>query len=136
VVAIGGFKKGDWALPEGGRLLRSLEQKSYSIRVAVGDGWTLELTRWHNGNGRRRSPRSPRPGPRGGRARAKLVAKRVKKKDDAVRMGFWHLASNAQRNVRAIEAPKWQDVRRNYAGVVAAQLERVMAVTPETVNAG
>ena len=135
VVGIGAFKKGEWALPEGGRLLRGLEQKSYTIRVVVGDGWTLELSRWHNGNGQATvTAISPDLAREVAERAVKLVARRMKKKDDAVRMGFWHMAANAQRNVRAIEAPKWQEVRRNYAGSVAAQLERVMAVTPDTVN--
>jgi hypothetical protein len=134
-VSIGGFKKGEWALPEGGRLLRRVDQKSYSIQIAVGDGWTLELSRWHNGNGQATATAISADLAREVAERAaKLVAKRVRKKDGAVRMGFWHLNNTAQRQVRAIEAPKWADVRRNYAGSVAAQLERVMAVTPETVN--
>jgi hypothetical protein len=135
VVAVTRFKKGEWALPEGGRLLRSLEQKSYSARIAVGDGWTLELSRWHNGAGQATvTAISAQLAREVAERAAKLVAKRIGKKDDAVRMGFWHMAANAQRNVRAIEAPKWPQVRRNYAAAVAAQLERVMAVTPETVN--
>ncbi|HEU5332811.1 MAG TPA: DUF5925 domain-containing protein [Actinocrinis sp.] len=135
-VDIARFKKGEWALPEGGRLLRRLERKSFAIQIAVGDGWTLELSRWHQGNGMATvTAISAELAQEVAQKAAKLVAKRVKKKDDAVRMGFWHMANgNAQRQVRAIEAPAWKDVRRNYAANVAAQLERVMAVVPETVG--
>ena len=134
-VGIPRFKKGEWALPEGGRLLRSLEQKGYSIRVAVGDGWTLELARWHGGNGQATVTAISADLAREVAERAaRLVTRKLKKRDDTVRMGFWHMANNAQRNVRALEAPAWADVRRNYAAGVAAQLERLMAVTPQTVN--
>lgn len=135
VVGIPAFKKGEWALPEGGLLLRSIERKGFAIRVAVGDGWTLELSRWHGGNGEATvTAISPHLAREVAECAAKLVTKKVKRKDDSVRMGFWHLANNAQRQVRAIEAPVWADVRRNYAGSVAAQLERLMAVTPQDVN--
>jgi len=135
-VTIPAFKKGEWALPEGGLLLRSIEQKNFAVRVVVGDGWTLELSRWFNGNGEATVTATSADLAREVAQRAvELVAKKVKRKDDAVRMGFWHLAGpNAQRQVRAIEAPKWAEVRRNYASAVAAQLERVMATTPQDVN--
>lgn len=135
-VPIPAFKKGEWALPEGGLLLRSLEQKNFAVRIVVGDGWTLELSRWFGGNGEAMVTATSADLARDVAQRAvKLVAKKVKRKDDAVRMGFWHLAGpNAQRQVRAIEAPKWAAVRRNYASAVGAQLERVMATTPQDVN--
>jgi len=134
-VGVPGFKKGEWALPEGGRVLRRLEQKNYTVQVVVGDGWTMELSRWSGGNGQALVTAISANLAREVALRAaKLVGKRVKKKDGAVRMGFWHLANTAQRQVRAIEAPTWEQVRRNYAGSVAGQLERVMAFTPETIN--
>lgn len=135
-VDIAGFKKGEWALPEGGRLLRSIAEKGRVTSVAVGDGWTLELSRWHGGNGQATvTAISPRLAREVARQAAKLVAKKIRRTDDAVRMGFWHLAANGgQRQIRAIDAPVWADVRRNYAAGVAARLERVMAVTPQSVN--
>ena len=134
-VTIPRFKKGEWRLPDGGRVLRRLEQKNYSVQVVVGDGWTMELSRWSGGNGQALVTAISADLAREVAERAaKLVRGRVKKTDGAVRMGFWHLANTAQRQVRAIEAPAWADVRRNYASSVAAQLERLMAVSPETVN--
>ena len=134
-VSVARFKKGEWALPEGGRVLRRIEQKNYSVQIVVGDGWTLELSRWNGGNGQAMVTAISADLAREVAERAaKLVAKRIKEKDDAVRMGFWHLGNTAQRQVRAIEAPSWDQVRRNYASNVASRLERVMAVTPETVN--
>lgn len=134
-VDIPAFKKGEWVLPEGGRLLRSVERKGYATRVAVGDGWTLELSRWHGGHGQATATAiSPELAREVAERAAKLAGKKIKRKDDAVRMGFWHLADNARRQVRAIEAPEWADVRRNYADGVAAQLERVMALTPDGVS--
>jgi hypothetical protein len=135
-VDIAQFKKGAWTLPEGGRVLRSVERKSYAIQVVVGDGWTLELTRWNQGNGMATvTAISAQLAQEVAQRAAQLVAKRVRKKDDAVQMGFWHVANgNAQRQVRAIDAPAWKDVRRNYASGVAVQLERLMAVTPDTVG--
>ncbi len=134
-VDIARFKKGEWELPEGSRLLRSVERKGYAMRIAVGDGWTLELSRWNGGNGVATATAVSADLAREVAERAaKLVSKKLKPTDDAVRMGFWHLANTAQRQVRAIDAPAWAEVRRNYASGVAAQLERVMAVTPDEVN--
>jgi hypothetical protein len=135
-VEIAGFKKGAWTLPEDGRLLRSYERKSYALQIAVGDGWTLELARWNQGNGMATvTAISAELAQEVAQRAAKLVSKRVKEAQNTVQMGFWHASSgNAQRQVRAIEAPAWKDVKRNYAANVAAQLERIMAVTPATVN--
>jgi hypothetical protein len=135
VVRIPGFKKGEWALPEGGRLLRRLEQRGYAVQIVVGDGWTLELARWNGGNGQASVTAISAELARDvAEQAAKLVRKRDKAKDDAVRMGFWHLAATAQRQIRTIEAPAWEQVKRNYAGRAAARLERLMAVTPDDVS--
>jgi hypothetical protein len=135
--SINRFKKGVWRLPEGGRVLRALDSKGYAIQIAVGDGWTLQLVRWQGGSGSATvTAISPGLAKETAEAAARLVAGRPKKKrDDAVRMGFWHMAGNGpERRVRPIEAPAWSAIRRNYAASAAARLESLMAVTPDEVN--
>jgi len=135
-VAVDSFKKGEtWELPEGGRVLRSVESSNYAVQVVVGDGWTLELSRHYSGNGTASvTAVTPELAREIALRAASLMNVEVPKDDGSVQMGFWHYANTAQRKVRAIEAPEWAEVRRNYAGTVARDLERLMLVTPETVN--
>lgn len=135
-VAVKRLRKAPWKLPEGGRVLRSVESKNYAVQIAVGEGWTVELVRWHQGNGQVTATAvSPQLARSVAERAARLVGRKAKKKPDAVRMGFWHHAGNGpQRQVRDMEAPEWAQVRRNYSATAAEQLERLMAVTPDSVN--
>jgi Domain of unknown function (DUF5925)/ATPase family associated with various cellular activities (AAA) len=133
-VPVKSFKKGVWRLPEGGRVLRSFESRDFASQVVVGDGWTLQLVRWHTRAGAANvTAVTPGLAEEIARQAARLVTKRIKADEGTVRMGFWHHANVAQRRVRAIEASPWEKIRRNYAQGVAAQLEQVMTVTPQDV---
>lgn len=135
--SISKFKKGEWRLPEGGRVLRELDSKGYAIQISVGDGWTLQLVRWQGGQGSATvTAISPDLAKETAETAARLVAGRIKKiRDSAVRMGFWHMSGNGpQRQVRPIESPPWSEISRNYAASASARLESLMAVTPDEVN--
>lgn len=133
--AIEAFKKAPWDLPEGGRVLRSLDSDNHSLQIVVGEGWTLELNRYHSNNGQVSvTAVTPELAREVAKRAAELVAVEVPKEDGVVRMGFWHCGNNAQRKVRTIEALDWAEVRRNYSGSVAAQLEQLMRLTPDQVN--
>jgi hypothetical protein len=134
-VTIEAFRKGTWKLPPGGRLLRSIKVGRNATRIAVGEGWTLELTRHHSGGGYAAvTAVSEKLARATARKAAELVAKPVVEDESTVQMGFWHYASAAQRKVRPIDAPGWAEVRRNYTGPAARDLDRLMAVTPDRVN--
>lgn len=134
-VNVGSMYAEGWVLPEGGRLLRTIESDNQTLHVAVGAGWTLELTRYQAGNGIVEVTAGTADLARSvARAAADLVAEPQAEEPDVVQMGFWHLANCAQRKVRPIDAPEWAEVRRNYAGSVARSLDRLMNVTPEQVN--
>lgn len=133
-VAVNSFKKGAWRLPEGGRVLRSFDSKNYATQVVVGDGWTLQFVRWHNRAGMANvTAVTPQLAEEIARTAARNVSRRIKADDDTVRMGFWHHANVAQRQVRAIEGAPWETIRRNYAHAVARQIDQVMSVTSQDV---
>ncbi len=56
--------------------------------------------------------------------------------DGAVSMGFWHRCPRRgpHRAARRISAAPWADIRANYASAAAAALDKLMAVTPDTVH--
>ena len=134
-INIEAFQKGGWPLPEGGRLLRTVESRNNSLRIVVGEGWTLELNRHYNGSGYAAVTAVTEELARSvAQAAADLVAEPETEDQGTVQMGFWHFANSAQRKSRPIEAPGWAEVRRNYAGHAARDLDRLMSVTQDHVS--
>jgi hypothetical protein len=134
-VDIANFVEGDWPLPEGARHVRSVDGRQRSLMVAEGDGWTLEIVRWHGNKGQATATAVDlETATRISTEAAGLVSAEIQIDDDAVRMGFWYRAQSIQRDVRPIEAPQWTEIERNYARSAADQLERLMACGPEDVN--
>jgi hypothetical protein len=54
--------------------------------------------------------------------------------DEAVEMGFWYRRRYGQRHARSISIEPWSSIRRNYARATEAAVDRLMAVTPESVS--
>ena len=134
-VQIDAFRKGEAKVPKGGRVLRSVASRDQSLLVVAGEDWTLELCRQRGGNGYAAvTAVSADLARKVARAAADLVAEPAAEDQETVRMGFWHYGNSAQRRVRPIEAPAWAEVRRNYAGTAARDLDRLMGVTPDQVN--
>lgn len=97
------------------------------MALAVGDGWTLHSVRWRSG---RAQIRVTAVSPELARSVADLAvdgAVDVLETDDRVEIGFWHLSSQqgALRHARQIVAPRWQDIRSNYAPQAATALDQL-----------
>ncbi|HEV2636999.1 MAG TPA: DUF5925 domain-containing protein [Actinocrinis sp.] len=134
-VIVEAFQKGELALPEGGRVLRTVESRNNAVYVAVGEGWTLELNRQYSGGGYAAvTAVTAELAQTVAQTAADLVTEPESDAQGTVQMGFWHYANSAQRKVRPIEAPGWAEVRRNYAGAAARDLDRLMAVGSDQVN--
>ncbi|WP_412736410.1 DUF5925 domain-containing protein [Krasilnikovia sp. MM14-A1259] len=119
------------------RTVREAVEEDTHGRLAVGDGWTLHVTRW----------------PQSRRARLTVTAVTAELAErvlttatdgaveppaptaDTVPIGFWHLGQHGPRRVqRDIEATGWPQIRRNYASPVANALEQLMALDGTSVN--
>lgn len=135
-VELPSVRKRNWQLPPGARVVRTLRGGGFTSTLAVGDAWTLTIERRPNGTGTVTvTAVTAERAESVAHTASKLVRKKVKKPDGAIRMGFWHMAggSGPQRRVRAITAPAWAEIRRNYAADAVADLDRVMAMTPDDV---
>ncbi|MBL7254319.1 DUF5925 domain-containing protein [Paractinoplanes lichenicola] len=124
-------------IAEGARTVRDAVDEDGQGLLAVGDGWTLHVNRWKQSR----------------RARVTVTAVSAELADaileaatkDAVQapepapenvpIGFWHFGQHGPRRAaREIDAAPWESIRRNYAGPVAATLERLMELDGKTIN--
>jgi hypothetical protein len=135
-VALKSFKNGEWALPEGGRIVRASASARQRAVYAVGEGWSLFVQRYYNGTGTViASAAEPELAAETGKRTAKLLRKKAKQTQERIRFGFWHNGGKGPvHQERPIEAPDWPALRGNYAAAVAGQLERLMAVQPAEVD--
>lgn len=120
-----------------GRVVRDAVDEDGQGLLAVGDGWTLHVTRWKQSR----------------RARVTVTAvsaelaesilesatagavEEPKPTLDNVPIGFWHFGQHGPRRAaREIDAAPWPSIRGNYAGAVAATLERLMALDSTTIG--
>ncbi|MDI1462414.1 DUF5925 domain-containing protein [Catellatospora sp. KI3] len=124
-------------LPADGHVLRVATDDGLRSHLAAGDGWTLRAARWRGGvaevtvtaTSEELALRILEDATRGARDEH---AERT----DSVSMGFWHHSAKrgAQRSTRPITTPSWAAIRDNYAGEVAASLERLMTLTPDSIS--
>ena len=130
------FKRSEWRLPEGARLLRETKSERARAVLAAGEGWSLYVQRYYNGNGAVLvTATQPETAEEVCKAAAKLVRKKVKQDEDRIKFGFWHAATNGAMNQeRPIEAPDWPSVRTNYSADVAGALDRLMGLDAAGIN--
>ncbi|MCO8273169.1 DUF5925 domain-containing protein [Actinoplanes sp. TRM 88003] len=119
------------------RIVRDAVDEDGQGRLAVGEGWTLHVTRWKQSRrarvtvtavnaelaesvleaATRDAVEEPRPTP------------------DNVPIGFWHFGQHGPRRAaREIDAAPWEAIRANYSSVVASTLERLMGLTAESIS--
>ena len=54
--------------------------------------------------------------------------------DTSVELGFWYFDGGANRHASPVATPRWSDIRENYGTDVRGGLDRLMAVTPDSLN--
>jgi hypothetical protein len=135
-VALGRVRKGEWRLPDGAKVLRENRTRNQRALYAAGEGWSLFVHRYNPGHGGVSvSAVSMELAKQIAEQTANLVRKKVKQRDDRVKLGFWHATGGGAVNQeRSIEAPEWAEVRGNYPGAAAEQLDRLMKTGPDAVN--
>jgi hypothetical protein len=119
------------------RLLRDAIEEDSHGRLCVGDGWTLHVTRWLQS----RRARVTVTAVTAELAESVLEAATLNAVEepapasDSVPIGFWHFGPHGPRRVqREIDAAPWGKISSNYAGPVAATLERLMELDGSVVN--
>jgi len=124
-------------MPPDGRLLRRVREDTRGSTLVGGDGWTLRAVRWRGGGGE--VTVTARTEELADRVLEQAVAGAAAEQEpasDSVEMGFWYHSSRrgAYRTTRSIAAADWSDIRGNYSHQVAASLDELMTLTPETVT--
>jgi hypothetical protein len=122
--------------PDGSRLMRVASEDGKESILATGDGWTLRSVRWRNGSAdvEVTAVSDEIAGSVLGEA-TRDAAEEPPEDETQVEMGFWHsTAQGPRRRERTISSESWAEIRRNYAGSVAAAMDRLMAVTAAEVT--
>lgn len=121
----------------GARVVREAVEDDSHGRLSVGDGWTLHVTCWRQSR-RARVMVTATSTELAESVLATAVENAVEEPppaSDSVPIGFWHFGPHGPRRVqREIEATPWEKIRGNYAGPVAATLERLMAIDGTAVS--
>jgi hypothetical protein len=123
-------------LPDSGEVRWTATDNGVRSHLVKGDGWTLRATRWRGNSADVTVTAISDELASQILKEAIKGAKDKEKPFDSVDMGFWHLTQKrgACRDNRRIATPAWADIRRNYASDVASAIDRLVEVTPETVN--
>ncbi|GID11620.1 DUF5925 domain-containing protein [Actinocatenispora rupis] len=121
-------------LPPGAVPVRQAAGDRREALLATGEGWTLRAVRWRGGGGEVTVTAISDELARSvlASATSDAASTPVDAEDGAVDLGFWYHSARrgGYRTVRSVDAPSWLDIRANYAGTVAAALDRVMAFRP------
>ena len=124
-------------LPPGATVLRRAAEPDRDACLAAGDGWTIRVVRWRSGGAEVSVTAVAEDLARSVLAQAtKDAAVEQSTVDEAVSMGFWHRSPRRgpHRAARRLSATPWADIRANYPPAAGTALDRLMAVTPDTVH--
>lgn len=122
--------------PEGGRVIRRYTDNNSGTYLSLGDGWICRVYFYRSvtvdilardEETAAQTEKSLREG-----IKLKLLDRRD---PTSVPMSFWHSSPSGYRNnERPIKIFHWEDIRRNYAGAVAAKLDRLITLRPEVIT--
>jgi uncharacterized protein DUF5925/ATPase family protein associated with various cellular activities (AAA) len=136
-VRLSEVRAGASMLPPGSAVLRRAVEPDRDACLAAGDGWTVRVIRWHSGGAEVSVTAVAEDLAHSVLAQAtKDAAVEPSPVDEAVSMGFWHRSPRRgpHRAGRRLSAASWADIRANYPGTAGAALDKLMAVTPDTVH--
>jgi hypothetical protein len=122
---------------EDARVVRDAVEEDGQGRLAVGDGWTLHVTRWKQSR-RARVTVTAVTAELAESVLDKAITDAVEEPApaaDSVPIGFWHFGPHGPRRVeREIDAAPWEKIRTNYSRPVGDTLERLMSLDGSVVN--
>lgn len=123
-------------LPADATVLRTANAPNQAALLAEGDGWLLRTVRYKDNADVTVTAVTAE-------LAEAVLAETIRDASEppatdqgVVRMGFWHHAPGRGpwRQSRDIEAPHWDEIRRNYASGAAQALDQLMALTDEKLN--
>ncbi|HCU50454.1 MAG TPA: ATPase, partial [Micromonosporaceae bacterium] len=123
-------------MPDSGQLQRVATENGVRSHIVSGEGWTLRATRW-SGNSAEVTvtATSDELAARILKEATKNARDKREVPKDSVDMGFWHMGGRGpQRENRRITTPGWSEIRRNYASDVAAAIDKLTELRPETIS--
>ena len=106
-------------------------------RLVAGDDWTARTVIWHNGTAE--VTVTAVTDELAESVIGNIVADAVVEEsgcDGRVTIGFWHRSERRGpcRSARRVSAEPWSKIRGNYAGLTTAAMDKLMAVTPESLS--
>ncbi|MFF2088436.1 DUF5925 domain-containing protein [Nocardia sp. NPDC058176] len=121
--------------PAVSRIVRAVADDDSSALLAAGDGWSLRAVRWAGGSATVEVTAVSDELAVEVLAQATEGAAQPAGAAASVEMGFWHMdVRRPARRRRQIAAPAWPEIRGNYAGEVAASLDRLMGLRVDDVR--
>ncbi|MCG5217525.1 DUF5925 domain-containing protein [Streptosporangium sp. KLBMP 9127] len=123
-------------LPQGGRVVRvAQEEDGRDSRLVCGEGWTMRVVRYKNRAATLCVTAVSEELARSVLAESTGDAVEPPPANDHVEMGFWwRTAHGSRRSEKPISAVRWPEIAGNYAKSAGGALERLMGVTPASVN--
>jgi hypothetical protein len=123
--------------PASGRLLREAVDDHARVRLFAGDGWTLRSAHWTVGR-RAHLVATARTAELAEAVTAEAARDAVAvaaPTPERVPLGFWHESAHGpHRTQRDIDAPTWEQIRRNYTAPVALAVDALMGLTAATAH--
>jgi hypothetical protein len=106
-------------------------------RLIAGDDWTARTVLWHNGTAE--VTVTAVTDELAESVIGNILADAVVEEsgsDGRVTIGFWHRSERRGpcRSARRVSAESWSMIRGNYAGLTAGAMDKLMAVTPESLS--
>ncbi len=130
------LKPGSTMATPGARTVRKASDNGREARLDSGDGWTVRSVLWPAGSAEVTVTADTDELAESmiSRIRAEVEVEAAGQ-DDQVTIGFWHRSDRrgACRSARRVSSQSWDEITRNYAAATAAALNRLMAVTPESL---
>jgi Domain of unknown function (DUF5925)/ATPase family associated with various cellular activities (AAA) len=120
-------------LPDGVEPQRTVVMSDRQSLLAIGPDWTLRLHRWSDRSADLTvTATCAEVGDRIVRQATAGAGEARQVREQAVTMGFWHVAERGPRRTeRSVTPAPWAQNRRNYAGVVAERVDRLLALDPD-----
>jgi len=123
-------------IPPGARLARVAVDEGRDARLAIGDGWTVRAVRWRTGGASITVTAETED--LAASVLDQCVAGATEKVavDNAeVEIGFWHQSQmGPTRTARNVACDEWSSIRANYETRASEAIDRLVALTPTTVN--
>lgn len=133
--AIERVRAGATLLPPGATVVRATRDDNRGNTLAVGDGWTLLVSRWRQGADVTVTATSAELAERVLEQATDGASDEPEPQPETVTMGFWYVSPRRgpHRTTRQISADTWAGARANYTAPVAEAMDGLMKLTADDI---